>query len=106
MRTSFQEVAMFARVAMYDIPADRIDDATESFQQALDEIRGMTGLAGAYLLVSTDSGRAVTMTLWESRAEMEASRVTASRLRSEAAGALGGSVVNADEYEVTVQESG
>lgn len=97
---------MFARVAMYEIPGDRIGDATESFQQAIDEVRAMTGLAGAYLLVSNDSGRVLTMTLWESRAEMEASRVKTSRLRSEAAGALGGSVVNADEYEVTVQELG
>ena len=97
---------MFARMAMYEIPADRIDDATENFQQAIEEIRAMTGLARAYLLVSTDSGRVVTMTLWESRADMEASRVKASRLRSEAAGALGGSVVNADEYEVAVQELG
>ena len=57
---------------MYEIPADRIDDATENFQQAIEEIRAMTGLAGAYLLVSTDNGRVVTMTLWESRADMEA----------------------------------
>jgi heme-degrading monooxygenase HmoA len=97
---------MFARVAMYEVPADRIDDAAESFRQAIDEIRAMAGLAGAYLLVSTDSGRVLTMTLWESRAEMEASRVTASRLRSEAAGALGGSVVNSDEYEVAADEPG
>lgn len=97
---------MFARVAMYEVPAESIGDATESFQPAIDQIRTMRGLAGAYLLVSTDSGRVLTMTLWESRADMEASRVTASRLRSEAAGALGGSVVSADEYEVAAEETG
>ena len=103
---SIEEVAVFARVAMYEVPAESISDAAERFQRAIDQIRTMTGFAGAHLLVSTDSGRVLTMTLWESRAEMEASRVMASRLRSEAVGALGGSVVNADEYEVAAQETG
>ena len=96
---------MFARVARYEVPAESISDAAESFQQAIGEIRSMRGLAEAYLLVSTDSGRVLTMTVWESRPDMEASRVTASRLRSEAARALGGSVVSAEEYEVAAQET-
>lgn len=97
---------MFARVARYEIPAERIGEANGIFQEAIDQIRGMTGLAEAYLLVSPDSARVLTMTLWESQAAAEASRVTASRLRSEAAGSLGGSVVSAEEYEVAARELG
>jgi heme-degrading monooxygenase HmoA len=66
----------------------------------------MSGLAGAYLLVGTDSERVLTMTLWDSRASMEASRVKASRLRSEAAGSLGGTVISAEEYGVAANEFG
>ena len=39
----------------YDHPGAVREDG----QQAIDEVRAMTGLAGAYLLVSTDSGRVV-----------------------------------------------
>jgi heme-degrading monooxygenase HmoA len=97
---------MFARVARYEIPTERMSEAEGSFQQAIDEIREMTGAGGAYLLVSPDSGRVLTMTLWEDQAAMEASRVAASQLRSRAAGALDGSVVSAEEYEVAGREAG
>ena len=95
---------MFARVARYEVPAERIGEAETAFQQAIDEIRTMSGVSGAYLLVSADSGRVLTMTLWEDQAAMEASRVAASQLRSRAAGALDGSVVSAEEYEVTARD--
>jgi heme-degrading monooxygenase HmoA len=97
---------MFARVAIYEVPPHRISEAEGAFRQAIDEIRTMAGVSGAYLLVSTDSGRVVTMTLWENQAAMEASRVTASQLRRKAAGALDGSVVSAEEYEVAAQDLG
>jgi heme-degrading monooxygenase HmoA len=97
---------MFARVARYEIPVERIDEAEGTFQKAIDEIRGMAGVTGAYLLVSADSGRVLTMTLWENHQAMESSRVTASQLRSRAAGALEGSVVSAEEYAVAARESG
>ena len=97
---------MFARVARYEIPSERMSEAEGSFQQAIDEIREMTGAGGAYLLVSPDSGLVLTMTLWENQATMEASRVTASQLRNRAAGALDGSVVSAEEYEVAARETG
>jgi heme-degrading monooxygenase HmoA len=95
---------MFARVATYEVPPQRISEAEGAFRQAIDEIRMMAGASGAYLLVSGDSGRVVTMTLWENQAAMEASRVAASQLRRGAAAALEGSVVSAEEYEVATQE--
>ena len=97
---------MYARVARYEIPTERIGEAEGTFQQAIDEIRTMTGASGAYLLVSTDSGRVLTMTLWENQAAMEASRVPASQLRSRAAGTLDGNVVSAEEYEVAARGLG
>ena len=97
---------MFARVARYEIPAERISEAEAAFQQAIDEIRAMAGAGGAYLLVSTESGLVLTMTLWENQAAMEARRVAASQLRRRAAGALDGNVVSAEEYEVAARELG
>ena len=97
---------MFARVTTYDVPLERISEATAAFQPALDQIRSMPGLIGAHLLVSVDSGRVLTMTLWESRQAMEASRVAASRLRSDAVRPIEGSVLSTDEYEVEGQQFG
>jgi heme-degrading monooxygenase HmoA len=97
---------MFARVSVYEVPVERVGAAAQSFGEAIDQIREMSGLAGAYVLVNVENGRTSTMTLWDSRVAMEASRVTASRLRSEAARALDGTVVSSEEYEVAAYELG
>jgi heme-degrading monooxygenase HmoA len=97
---------MFARVSIYEVPTDRVGAVTETFGHAIGQIRGMTGLAAAYLLVNAENGRTLTMTLWDSRVDMDASRVTASRLRSEAARSLDGNVLSTEEYEVAARELG
>src|SRR6266511_550139 len=97
---------MSARVSRYEVPTERVDAAPEAFRQAISQIADLSGLAEAFLLVDADSARVLTMTLWESRGAMEASRVTASRLRSEAARALEASVISTDEFEVAVRELG
>jgi heme-degrading monooxygenase HmoA len=91
---------MFARVAIYEIPEDRQGEARTGFQEAIRRIREVPGLAEAYLLLGTESGRAVTITLWENREAMAASRVVASRLRGDAAAAVEGNVVSVEEFEV------
>jgi heme-degrading monooxygenase HmoA len=100
-----REVEMFARVSVYEVPAGRINDATEAVRQAIGQIEEVAGFADAYLLTNAESGRVLTLTLWESLAEMEASRVTASRLRSEAVSPLGGTVVSSEEYKVAFTSS-
>jgi heme-degrading monooxygenase HmoA len=99
-------IAVFARVSTYEVPPDKADDATDTFRQAIGEIRKLNGLVTAYVLVNADSGRVVTMTLWENASVMEASRMTASRLRREAVRALDGDVLSTEEYEVAARELG
>jgi heme-degrading monooxygenase HmoA len=90
----------FARLAIYDVPEDMQADARAGFEQAIERIRDVPGLHEAYLLVGTESGRAVTLTFWESHDAMAASRVVASRVRSEAVASVSGQVVSVEEYEV------
>jgi hypothetical protein len=45
---------------------------------------------------------ATTLTFWDSAAAMEATRVTASRLRTEAAQAVGAAVTGSQEFEVAI----
>jgi heme-degrading monooxygenase HmoA len=91
---------MFARISMYDIPQDRRGEAQANFTSAVARIRETEGLQNAYFLLGCDSDRAVTVTFWESRETMAASRVKASRLRSDAASSVGGDVVSVEEFEV------
>ena len=93
---------MFARLTVYDVPGDRMEEAAESFRSAFDHIAGLEGFREGFFLVCGDDDRATTMTLWETRAAMEASRVTATRLRTDAVHEVDGSVVSAQEYEVAI----
>jgi heme-degrading monooxygenase HmoA len=95
---------MFARIAIYEIPGHRVEEAVGGFRKAIEKIRELPGLEEVLVLVSPESDRALTMSLWKHREAMEASRVTASRLRNDAAHLVDGSVQSVVEYEVAVLE--
>jgi heme-degrading monooxygenase HmoA len=92
---------VFARVSRYDIPGERIDEAVTKFADAVAQITELAGFREAYLLVSREDECATTLTFW-SAAVMEATRVTASRLRTEAAQAVGAAVTGSQEFEVAI----
>jgi heme-degrading monooxygenase HmoA len=96
---------MFARVARYKIPEDSLDDAVEGFKEAVEQLRGIQGNTGGYLLVDRDNSTALTVTFWENRASLESSEVQASRLRSQAVGHLGGEIQAVDRCEVALDFS-
>jgi len=96
---------MFARVTVYELPGDRMDEAVESFRFAFDQITRLDGFCDGYFLVCADEDRATAFTRWETRAAMEASRVTASRVRTDAARSVDGCVVSAHEYEVAIDRA-
>lgn len=91
---------MFARVSVYEIPADRMGEAVHVFRAALDQISSLEGFCEAFFFMDPDDDRATATTLWASRSALEASRTAATNLRSKAAHAVGGGVVSAIEYEV------
>ena len=91
---------MFARIGTYDVPEGEGEAVKEAFRVALGMIQELPGFLDASLLLACEGGRAMTITFWEDRNAMSASRVAATRLRSEAARAVDGEVVAAVEYEV------
>jgi heme-degrading monooxygenase HmoA len=97
---------LFARVSTYEFPVEHCDDAVEAFRRALAEIRTMPGLTDAYFFVDRETGHGQTVTFWDSPETMAASRVRASRLRTDAASAVEGGVQSSNEYEVCVHETG
>ena len=93
---------MFARLTTYDLDEGRASESATVFESAIDQIRGLDGFVDGYFMVERDGARAVTMTLWQSLDTLERSRVTASRVRTEAANEVGATVTSTYEYEVSL----
>jgi heme-degrading monooxygenase HmoA len=91
---------MLARVARYEVSSERIDEAVEAFGEAAQEIQRLDGFAGGYLLVDHEDGRTMTLTLWENQAALESSERAAREARQRAAGAVDGSVLSVESFEV------
>ncbi len=97
---------MYARVSNYETPLQRLDDAVQAFEHVVNEIRESPGLHAAYVLMDKVTGRTVTISLWDNRQSMEASRVDASILRHDAVQKLGGVQLSVDEYDVVARSFG
>ena len=95
---------MHARVSTYDLAPEKLDDGVRGFSVAMDRIRSLDGFEEALVLVDRENGQAVTITLWKDAHAMVASRVPASRARSEAARAADGEVKSSCEYEIALHE--
>ena len=95
---------MFARVSTYQFPADQADQGVEAFNRAVEPLRQMSGVKSAYFLLDRASGKALSITLWESEEALTASEQAADRLRSDAAGSAGGTVQGVERYEVAFHE--
>ena len=91
---------MFARVGTYDQGGDEVVQGFNSQTEALQQV---DGFKGAYFLVDRDGGKAMSVTLWESREALDASAERASRMRDEATAPSGASTVSVDSYEVAVE---
>jgi heme-degrading monooxygenase HmoA len=96
---------MFARVARYQIPAERVGEVAQTFRPAFEQVGEIEGNKGGYLLIDRDNAMALTVTFWENQASMEASEVRASRLRSEAINAVDGQIQSVESCEVALDLS-
>ena len=94
---------MFARVARYQMDPDRCEDAVESFRRAGAKISELGGFRGGYVLVDTDGGDILTVTLWENRLALDATDVQASRIRQEAIQEVEGSLESVGRYDVAIE---
>jgi heme-degrading monooxygenase HmoA len=90
---------MFARVSTYQGGTDRL---LEGFRRTTEPLAQLDGFERAYFLTDAAAGRAMTITVWESEAAMEASAEWASRAREHAAHDSGATVETIDSYEVAL----
>ena len=93
----------FARVSRYSIAPERMDEACETFREALSNLREIEGNEGGYFLVERDNGVAFTITFWDSGATLDASDVRAATLRRAASSAVEADIEAVEKYEVAVE---
>lgn len=90
---------MYARVATYEVPDGRLDEAVESFRKAAVNVQGLDGLEAGYVLVE-ESGKVLTVTVWSNRSTLEASETRASLARQSAARDVGAEIRSVECFEV------
>jgi heme-degrading monooxygenase HmoA len=95
---------MHARVSMYEIaPGGDADAAVKSFEGAVEPVRQMEGNQGATFLVDRGSGKAISITYWDSEEHLQSSVEKANKIRQETADAGGLSILSVDHYEVALE---
>ena len=94
-----------ARVTTYQAPPERVDDAINLYRErTVPTVQGQQGSAGLYLLVDRQSGKAISLSLWESKDAMRKSEEMAQQLRDQGgAQQLGAAITSTDRYEVAAQ---
>jgi heme-degrading monooxygenase HmoA len=92
---------MHARVSFYQLAeGGDADAAVSSFDQAVDAVQQLGGNQGLMLLIDRVSGKAISLTLWDSEDSLRSSSEQANTLRERAAGAGGLSIEAVEQYEV------
>ncbi len=89
---------MQARVSTYEGDAESL---REGFESVTDSLKQLDGFERAYFLIG-DSGKGMSITVWESRDALEASAEAANRLRENATQPSGAAITSVDSYEVVL----
>jgi heme-degrading monooxygenase HmoA len=94
---------MFARVTTIQGPASSVDEARRSVeQQVLPAVQHMKGFRGILALVDRNTGKSMSITLWESADAMRQSEEAANRLRTSAAADSAAQILGVERFEVVV----
>jgi heme-degrading monooxygenase HmoA len=94
---------MHARASFYELPpGGDADAAVSGFDQSADAVQQLDGNQGLMLLIDRDSGKAISLTLWDSEDSLRSSSEQANTLRERAAGAGGLSIDAVENYEVVM----
>jgi heme-degrading monooxygenase HmoA len=96
---------MFARVSTLHGPPDLLEASLGVIrQEVLPAFRERPGFKGILSLVNPERGASITISLWQSEADMHASDKEAQSLRAAAAEAGDDQILSVERYEVGLYE--
>lgn len=81
---------MLARVTSFLAKLDHADQGAGIFQDGMPAIRDLDGFTDAVLLLDRQSGKAMTIALWQDQATMQAAAIEAGKLFQKAAATIDG----------------
>ena len=88
---------MFARVSTFAGSPDQVDESIrEGREQIVPAVRQIPGCKGLLYLVDRTTGKAMSVTLWETEEAMRMSEQAADQIRGES--------VQVERYEVAIDE--
>ena len=88
---------MFARVSTYRGDADRL---LEGFSDVSEPLEAVDGFSHAYFMVDRESGKGMSITVWDSEQALLASAAKADELRAKGAAAGGAEIESVEHYEI------
>jgi heme-degrading monooxygenase HmoA len=88
---------MFARVSTYSGGGDRL---LEGFAEVSGPLEAIDGFSHAYFMVDRDSGKGLSITIWDSEQALLDSVAQADELRAKGAGAAGAEIESVQHYEI------
>ncbi len=94
---------MFARVSTYQGTAARIEELVRAFNETTDSLGQLSGFEGGYVLVERNTGKALSLTLWENEEAVRESERQAGQLRGQASETAGFSTESVVTYEVALE---
>jgi heme-degrading monooxygenase HmoA len=95
---------MHARVSFYQLAAGGdADAAVKAFEDNVSGVEALEGEQGVMLLVDRDSGKAITVTFWDTEEHLQSSAERANQIRKGAATSGNLSIQGVEHYEVVMQ---
>lgn len=95
---------MHARLTVVNGPPGQIKEVSRQVEEmVIPSLGGISGLKHAFFLSDDASGKTVAVTIFESEADLAASREAVQRIREETVSAMGGTVQSVEEFEVVAQ---
>jgi hypothetical protein len=94
-----------ARVSTYQGEPAMMDDAAQvGREEVLPAAKQLAGFKGVLLLGDRESGKSISITLWEDENAMRDSEERANQLRERTAEVEGGTIESVERYEVQIFE--
>jgi heme-degrading monooxygenase HmoA len=89
-------------IAKSQLPREKVDAFVEAINQNSPKVKAITGLQKIHFFVDRNTGRAGTVSYWDSEASAKSGGQELQALREQTVGGLGGKVESVEPYEVVL----